>query len=537
MTPESSTQTIDAVVVGAGFAGVYMMIRLRELGLSARLYEAGDGPGGTWYWNRYPGAACDIESLEYSYSFSEELQQEWKWSTRFAAQPEILAYINHVADRFDVRRDMQFETKVTAAAFDEAANRWRIETSRGDRVSARFLVMATGCLSAAKSVEIPGLQEFRGRHYFTAHWPKEGVDFTGKRVGVIGTGSSGIQCIPIIAKQAETLHVFQRTPNFSVPAGNCPMDPEHERKIKADYAALRKKERESNVGILAMLDEEKRSAKQVTPEEREREYELRWNTGGLYFYGSFPDLLIDREANETLAEFARKKIRAKIRDPRVAEILCPKDYPFGAKRICADTGYFETFNRENVTLVDLRATPIEGFTENGLRVGGEEIELDAVVFATGFDAMTGALLGIDIRGRGGKPLREKWSHGPRTYVGLMTEGFPNLFITTGPGSPSVLYNMVLGNEYHVDWIVSAIEHLRETKQRTIEATLPAESAWSQHVNDVGSQTLFPLANSWYLGVNVPGKPRTILPYLGGFQAYKQKCEEVAANGYEGFAIR
>ena len=527
----------DVVVIGAGFAGIYMLHRLRGMGLSARLYEAGDGVGGTWYWNRYPGAACDIESVEYSYSFSDELQQEWQWSTRFAAQPEILAYINHVTDRFDLRRDMQFGTRVTSATFDETAHRWKIATDRGDSVSAQFCVMATGCLSAPKPVEYPGLESFKGKVYHTAYWPKERVDFSGQRVGVIGTGSSGIQCIPLIAKEAATLHVFQRTPNFSVPARNQPMDPDYERSMKARYAELRNKERHSDWGIVAGLDPQTKGAFEVTPEEREREYELRWKTGGLYFYGSFTDLLINREANDTLAEYARKKIREKVSDPVVAEQLCPKDYPFGAKRLCADTDYFETFNRDNVTLVDVKTTPIEKFTAKGLQVGNTEYEVDTLVFATGFDAMTGALLGIDIRGRGGKPLREKWAGGPRTYLGLMTEGFPNLFITTGPGSPSVLYNMVLGNEYHVDWIADCIEHLRKTDRECIEATAPAEDAWSQHVTDIGHMTLFPLANSWYLGANVPGKPRVILPYLGGFKAYSQKCGEVVAKGYEGFALQ
>ncbi|MBL6751056.1 MAG: NAD(P)/FAD-dependent oxidoreductase [Nevskia sp.] len=526
----------DVVVIGAGFAGIYMLHRLRGMGLSARLYEAGDGAGGTWYWNRYPGAACDIESLEYSYSFSEELQQEWKWSTRFARQPEILAYINHVVDRFELRRDMQFNTRVTAAVFDEAAQRWRVSTDQGERISAQFCVMATGCLSAPKPIEYPGAQDFGGRIFHTAHWPKEPVDFSGQRVGVVGTGSSAIQCIPLIAEQAAHLHVFQRTPNFSVPAGNRPMDPDYERSVKARYAALRHKEFHSDAGIVAMLDPQTQSALQATPEERQREYETRWQAGGLYFYGSYVDLLVNREVNEELAEFARRKIRQKVRDPQVAELLCPKGYPFGAKRICADTGYFETFNRDNVSLVDIRKTPIRGLTRKGLQVGDTEYPLDCVIFATGFDAMTGALLNIDIRGRGGRTLRQKWAEGPRTYLGLMTEGFPNLFITTGPGSPSVLFNMVLGNEYHVNWITDCIAYLRSHGRGAIDATAGAEQDWCAHVNAVGEQTLFPQANSWYLGDNVPGKPRVILPYLGGFRAYSQKCEESAARDYEGFAL-
>lgn len=533
---DATEQTYDAVIVGAGFAGLYMLHRLRGMGLRARVYEAGDGVGGTWFWNRYPGAACDIESLEYSYSFSEALQQEWTWSTRFARQPEILAYINHVADRFELRRDIQLSTRVTQALFDESRSRWQIATDRGDRISARFCVMATGCLSAPKPIEYPGASAFQGRILHTAYWPKEPVDFSGQCVGIVGTGSSGIQCIPIIAEQARHLTVFQRTPNFSVPAGNRPMDPDYQRKVKANYAALRAKEHDSDVGICALLDPESRKAMDMTPEEREQEYERRWEAGGLYFYCSYVDLMRDPVANETVAEFARRKIRQKINDPAVAELLVPSGYPFGAKRLCADTGYYETYNRDNVKLVDLRTTPIRGITPKGLQVGETEHELDVIIFATGFDAMTGALLNIDIRGRGNRKLSEHWSTGPRSYLGLMTAGFPNLFITTGPGSPSVLYNMVLGNEYHVDWIARAIVDLERSGCASIETTVEAESDWSTLVNDIGHQTLFTQANSWYLGCNVPGKPRAVLPYLGGFRSYRDRCEEVVARGYEGFAL-
>ncbi|MGQ0620040.1 MAG: flavin-containing monooxygenase [Panacagrimonas sp.] len=529
-------QEYDAVIVGAGFAGLYMLHRLRGMGLRARVYEAGDGVGGTWFWNRYPGAACDIESLEYSYSFSEELQQEWTWSTRFARQPEILAYINHVADRFDLRRDLQLSTRVSLAAFDESRDRWHIETDRGDRVSAHFCVMATGCLSAPKPIEYAGASAFGGRILHTAYWPKEPVDFSGLRVGIVGTGSSGIQCIPIIAEQARHLTVFQRTPNFSVPAGNRPMDPAHERRVKASYAALRAKEADSDVGICALLDPESRNAMDMTPQQREQEYERRWAAGGLYFYCSYVDLMRDRVANETVAEFARRKIRQKIKDPAVAELLVPRGYPFGAKRLCADTGYYETFNRDNVRLVDVKTTPIRGITAKGLQVSDTEHELDVLIFATGFDAMTGALLNIDIRGREGGRLSEHWGAGPRSHLGLMTAGFPNLFITTGPGSPSVLYNMVLGNEYHVNWIARCIADLDRSGRTRIETTAAAESGWSELVNDIGNQTLFTKANSWYLGCNVPGKPRAVLPYLGGFRAYRERCEEVVARGYEGFAM-
>ena len=528
--------TYDAVVVGAGFAGLYMLYRLRQMGFTARVFEAGDGVGGTWFWNRYPGAACDIESLEYSYSFDEALQQEWKWSTRFARQPEILAYINHVADRFDLRRDIQFSTRVSGAAFDEASKLWHVATDQGDRVTARFCVMATGCLSAPKPIEYPGAERFRGRILRTAFWPKEPVDFTGLRVGVVGTGSSGVQCIPIIAEKASQLTVFQRTPNYSIPAGNGPMEPEYEQRVKANYAQLRDIERNSDVGICARLLPETRKTFDVSEAERELEFERRWAAGGLYFYGSFVDLLMDRRANDTITAFAQRKIREKVRDAAVAELLVPKDYPFGAKRLCADTGYYETFNRPNVRLVDIRTTPIREITENGLRVGDEEIELDVLVFATGFDAMTGALLNIDIRGRDGAKFADCWKEGPRTQLGLMTAGFPNLFITTGPGSPSVLYNMVLGNEYHVDWIMRCIDHLDRRQLRTIEATKEAEADWRDTVDEIGRQTLFGAASSWYMGDNVPGKARVILPYLGGFRAYKKTCDAEADAGYPNFAI-
>lgn len=526
----------DAVVVGAGFAGLYALHRLRRMGLRVRVYESGDGVGGTWYWNRYPGAACDIESAEYSYSFDEVLQQEWKWSTRFARQPEILAYVNHVADRFDLRCDIQFETRVTAAVFDEKASRWDIATDRGDRVTARYCVMATGCLSAPKPIEYAGAESFRGRILRTQDWPREGVDFSGLRVGIVGTGSTGIQCIPIIARQARHLTVFQRTPNFSIPAGNAPMDQAYERNYKQNYAELRAVERDSDVGICHRLRPETRRAFDVSAEEREAEYERRWAAGGLYFYCSFVDLLTDKAANDTITAFAQRKIREKIQDPKVADLLVPRDYPFGAKRICADTGYYETFNRDNVRLVDIKSTPIREITPEGLKVGDEVHELDVLIFATGFDAMTGALCNIDIRGRSGQRFSDYWQEGPRNHLGLMTAGFPNLFMTTGPGSPSVLYNMVLGNEYHVEWIADCIRFLESGHGRTIEPTVEAEAGWRRTVDEIGRQTLFGNASSWYMGDNVPGKPRVVLPYLGGFRSYKKICDAEAAEGYPNFAI-
>jgi cyclohexanone monooxygenase len=534
-TPASSPPVaFDAVVVGAGLAGLYMLHRLRELGCSARVYEAGDGVGGTWYWNRYPGARCDVESMDYSYSFSEELQQEWRWTERYASQPEILRYVNHVADRFDLRRDIQLGTRVTAMVFDEAARRWTIETDRGDRVSARFCIMATGCLSTAQVPAIPGLETFAGRWYHTGHWPHEGVDFTGQRVGVIGTGSSGIQSIPIIARQAASLVVFQRTPNFSVPAHNAPLDPEFERELKARYSAHRQQARESRTGFIVAATE--CSALDVGAEERQREYETRWRRGGLGFAFAFADLLKDRAANDTAAEFFREKIRSIVRDPAVAEMLVPRGYPLGTKRMCVDTDYYATFNRDNVTLVDIRQDSIQAITPRGLETRSAEFELDSLVFATGFDAMTGALLRIDIRGRDGASLRDRWADGPRTYLGLTVAGFPNLFAITGPGSPSVISNMVVSIEQHVDWIADCLAYLRARGLDTIEPTAEAEAAWVAHVNKVGDGTLYPLANSWYVGANIPGKPRVFMPYVGGVGVYRQRCDAVAANGYEGFAV-
>jgi len=525
---------VDAVIVGAGFAGLYMLHRARGLGLSARVFEAGDGVGGTWYWNRYPGARCDVESMEYSYSFSDELQQQWKWTERYASQPEILRYIDHVADRFDLRRDIQLETRVTAAAYDEAAHEWNVQTDRGDRVSARFCVMATGCLSSAQVPRFDGLESFEGARYHTGHWPREGVDFTGQRVGIIGTGSSAIQSIPIIARQAAHLLVFQRTPNFSIPARNGPLDAEHERWMKANYPEYRRRARESRTGLLVERNE--CSALAVPPEEREREYEARWRRGGLGFAATYVDLLTNQAANDTAAEFFRAKIRAMVRDAAVAETLTPRHYPVATKRLCVDTDYYDTFNRDNVTLMNLRKAPIVAITPRGLRTRDAEYALDSLVFATGFDAMTGALLAIDIRGRGGRTLREKWSAGPKTYLGLAIAGFPNLFTITGPGSPSVLSNMIVSIEQHVDWIAECVTYLRAHGRAVIEATVEAEEAWVAHVNQVGDATLYPRANSWYMGANIPGKPRIFMPYVGGVGTYRETCDEVAASGYAGFTV-
>ncbi|MDR3535550.1 MAG: NAD(P)-binding domain-containing protein [Acetobacteraceae bacterium] len=446
---EAVPGTVDVVIVGAGFGGMYMLHRLRGLGLSAIVFDVATDVGGTWYWNRYPGARCDVESMQYSYSFSPELQQEWQWSEVFAAQPEILRYARHVADRLDLRRDIRFETKVLQASFDEAAQRWTVRTDRGDMVSAGHCVMATGCLSTARVPDFPGIDSFTGKTYHTGYWPHEPVDFTGLRVAVIGTGSSAIQAIPVIARQAAHVTVFQRTPNYSIPSRNRPMTPAYEASWKSVYPARRAEARQTRNGVLANPNDV--SALAVTEDARRRVYEQRWASGGTTFMAAFNDLIFDKASNDTAASFVREKIRAIVRDSRTADLLTPTDYPIGTKRICVDTDYFETFNRPNVTLVDVRSAPIETITPNGVRTGAQEYAVDAIVFATGFDAMTGTLTRIDIRGRGGRTLTDKWAEGPKTYLGLMTAGFPNLFMITGPGSPSVLSNMIVSIEQHVDW--------------------------------------------------------------------------------------
>jgi cyclohexanone monooxygenase len=524
----------DAVIVGAGFSGLYALHRLRTLGFTARVFEAGADIGGTWFWNRYPGARCDVESLEYSYSFSKELEEEWEWSERYSTQAEILRYLNHVADRFDLRRDIRCNSRVTSASFDETASRWTLEIEGGVTVTARFCVMATGCLSAAKSPEVRGLDTFQGSWYHTGHWPHEPVDFTGKTVGVIGTGSSGIQSIPVIASQAEHVYVFQRTPGFSVPARNAPLSRETVREWLDHREENRAAARQAVFGMLAAAREP--SALEVSPEERDRAYEARWTRGGLGFATTFADLMINRGSNDTAADFVRRKIRDIVRDPATAAALVPEGYPIAAKRLCVDTGYYETFNRPNVTLVDARTEPVEEITPAGLRTARTAYALDVLVFATGFDAMTGALSKIDIRGRNGQSLREKWAGGPRTYLGIMIAGFPNLFTVTGPGSPSVMSNMIVSIEQHVDWIAQCLAHLREGGHASIEAAAAAEDGWVAHVNEVANYTLFPLANSWYMGANVPGKPRLFMPYIGGVGTYRQICDGVVAKGYEGFLL-
>ncbi len=527
----------DAVVVGARFSGLYMLYRLRELGFSTRVYEAGGDAGGTWYWNRYPGARCDSESVFYMLSdhASEELLREWTWSERFAAQPEILRYLQYATDKLDLRRDIQFNTRVTAAVYDEVCGRWEISTGDGGSVSAKFFITAVGCLSAANLPKFEGLETFQGQWYHTGQWPHEGVDFTGQRVAVIGTGATGVQVVPEVAKQAAHVYVFQRTPNYDIPGHNRPLDPEYVHEVKANYKDIWQKARESGFGLPYEVAE--RSALDATPEERQRIYEAAWAKGGFYLgLETFSDLLVNKESNDTASEFVRSKIRETVHDPQVAELLAPKDHAFFTKRPPLEHGYYEAFNRDNVTLVDLRRSPIAEITPQGVRTRDAEYEVDSIVFATGFNAMIGALHQIDIRGRGGVPLKETWAEGPRTYLGVATHGFPNMFMITGPQSPSVLTNMPVAIEQHVEWIAECLAYLREHGVNRIEPLLEAEEDWVAHVTEVADGTLLPLTDSWWVGANIPGKPRLLYPYVGGLGNYRQRCDEVAAKGYEGFAL-
>ena len=524
----------DAVVVGAGISGLYAVHTLRQRGMTVLGIESAAGVGGTWYHNRYPGARCDVESIDYSYSFDEDLQQEWTWSERFATQPELLAYLEHVAERHDLARSFEFLTRVTAAEFDETTGRWTVQTDTGKTVTARFCIMATGVLSAANRPEIPGRDTFAGESYHTGEWPHERVDFTGKRVAVIGTGSSGIQSIPVIAETAEHVVVYQRSPNYSIPAGNRPLTPEQIAEVKASYPERRRKARLSGGGT--PFTPYPKGAMEVDDDERQRIFDEWWQRGGYLFAKAFPDQTVNMASNDAAREYVETRIRQMVEDPQIADDLIPTDHPIGTKRIVTDSGYFTTFNRDNVTLVNLRRTPIEEITETGIRTSDGERDLDMIVFATGFDAMTGALSRIDIRGRGGRELREAWSAGPRTHLGLMVDGFPNMFIMVGPGSPSVLANMVLGAEQQMDWIAACLDHLREQGATAIEPTPDAVDEWVAECNAKAAGTLFPSANSWYMGANIPGKPRVFMPYIGGFAAYGQILDEVAADGYRGMVI-
>lgn len=524
---------LDVVIVGAGFGGLYMLYRARQMGLKARLFEAGDGVGGTWYWNRYPGARCDVPSFEYSYSFDPAIEEDWVWTERYAAQPEILAYIEHVARRHDLYRDITFNTRVTAAHYDQAACLWRVRTDAGGEVDCRFLVLAVGPLSVPNIPDFPGLDSFAGQTVHTGRWPKAGVDVAGKRVAVIGTGSSAIQVAPELAKEAERLYLVQRSPAYSVPSRNRPLAADEVAAMKADYPAIRARA-QANRSALG-LDVGKTSALAVDAAARDAIYEERWRQGGLGFTAAFSDLFEDVEANGTAADFVRRKILATVKDPALAQRLLP-DTLIGCKRLCVDNGYFEMFNRDNVELVDLREAPLERVTPAGIVVGGREIALDVLVLATGFDAITGAHLRIDITGRDGRQLRDKWAEGPKTYLGLGIAGFPNMFMISGPGSPAGLANMVTSGEQNVDWIAGCIGDLDAQGVAEIEADPEAEQAWVEHVNAVADQSIYPLADSWYTGTNVPGKPRIFMPYLD-FPAYRDRCADTARQGYAGFRLR
>jgi cation diffusion facilitator CzcD-associated flavoprotein CzcO len=525
-------KSIDAVIVGAGFAGIYMLYKLRQQGLEARVIEAGSGVGGTWFWNRYPGARCDIPSMQYSYQFSEDLQQEWEWSEKYATQGEILTYAEHVVERFGLADGMTFNTRVEASEYLDDQDQWLVKLDSGEEIRARFVIMATGCLSKPNFPNIKGLDQATVPVYHTGNWPHEGVDFTGLRVGVIGTGSSAIQSTPIIADQAQSLTIFQRTPNYSIPAYNGPLDPEYVRELKARYPEYRQENWQRGFG--ADFDDNDQSAFDVSDTARQQAYEERWAKGGLAFLAAYNDLVFDMKANDTAREFFKSKISERVNDPALTEKLVPTA-PIGCKRLCVDTDYYEIYNRDHVQLVDLNETPITEISGNRVVTGDHHYEVDALVLATGFDAMTGAVMNIDIRGKQGVMLQEKWAAGPKAYLGLATAGFPNLFLVTGPGSPSVLSNMLPSIEQHVEWISDCIQYMNEHQHRTIDPQPSAENEWVEHVNEVAGASVYPGCNSWYLGANVEGKTRVFMPYLG-VPPYVEKCNQVVADGYQGFAL-
>ena len=528
-TPVLPGDTFDAVIVGAGFTGLYMLHVLRQKGFTARLVDAASGVGGTWYWNRYPGARCDIESMQYSFQFSEELQQEWEWTERYASQPEILAYIEHVADRFDLTRDIQFDTRVEAATWDENTGEWTVETDRGQALHARYFIMAVGCLSAPIKPTFEGEADFTGETYQTSIWPKEPVDFKGKRVGIIGVGSSAIQAGPLIAEEAEHVFIYQRTPNYVVPAQNRPLTPEEVRDIKSDYKGFRAK---AYAGLTAFLFERHdQSVFDLTPDERRARFDNYWNIGGLPFLGAFNDILFNDDANQACIDYWRSRIEEIIDDPKLVDLLTP-DEEFGCKRLCSGTGFYEMFNRDNVTLVDVRGTGIERFTPAGLRAEGVDYDLDTIIFATGFDAMTGSVTRIRITGKGGQTIQQKWAEGPKTYLGLMISGFPNMFNMVSAGSPSVLATMVTAAEQHGDWVGECLDHMRETGKTVIEAIPEAEAEWSAEVKRAGDASLRTNCDSWYVGSNIEGKARAFAPYIGGWPPYVARCNAETASKYE-----
>jgi cation diffusion facilitator CzcD-associated flavoprotein CzcO len=530
----SSTESknFDAIVVGAGFAGMYLVHRLRNMGFSVRCIESASDVGGTWYWNRYPGARCDVPSLEYSFKFDEQLQQDWQWPERYSAQPEILEYAKHVADRFDLRKDITFNTQVESAHYDEDGMQWKVATNKGENLTAQFCIMASGALSSTNYPNIKGLKSFKGEMHHTGAWPQDKkVDFSGKRVGIIGTGSSGIQAIPMLAEQAEHLHVFQRTAQYAIPSRNKPMDKKEEREVKANYKAFRDKIYRLPGAVLR--PENVKSVTEAGPEETEEILEKAWARGGTGFLRAFSDLMENAEKNAVASDFAKKKMGEIVQDPEILKKLMP-DYSIGCKRIVLDTNYFQTYNRDNVTLVDVKDHPIDEITEKGIITNGIEYELDCIIFATGYDAMTGALTRIDIRGRNRATVKETWKDGPQAFMGMAVNGFPNMFTICGPGSPSVLSNVITHIEQNVEWISDCMSHMRDNGKNCIEVTRESEMEWSAHVAELGDASLFAQCNSWYVGANIPGKPRVFLAYAGGFPAYTDKCDDIASNGYAEF---
>lgn len=532
---KKSVESFDAIVIGAGFSGLYMLHSLRESGFSTRVYEAAEDVGGVWYWNRYPGARCDSESIYYNYTFSEELYKEWSWSSRFVGQPEILRYLNFVADKFDLRRDIQFKTRVESAHYDERDNRWEIHLDDGSCILTKYFITGVGCLSASNIPDFKGIDSFEGERYHTGNWPHEEVDFKGKRIGIIGTGSSGIQAIPVIAQEAGHLTVFQRTPQYSTPANNHLHDPTFIQKTKENYREIKRKMRWNPSGLA--VEPIGASAIEDSKEERQKIYEKAWERGGLDFQFSYGDLTVNAQSNETACEFIRSKIKETVKDPEVAKKLMPTYY-YSTKRPVMDTHYYETFNRENVSLIDVKEDPIMEITPKGIQTTNKEYELDMLVFATGYDAMTGSLFKMDIRGKNGMSLKEKWDNGKKvkTHLGITTSGFPNMFMITGPESPSVLINMPSAIEQHVEWIRDCMNYLRENNIERMEATAEAEDSWSKHCKEVADSTLFPQTDSWYTGKNIASKPSGFLIYVGGLTAYRKKCDEIADRGYEGFSL-
>lgn len=525
---------VDVIIIGAGFGGLRALHSMHEIGMSATVLEASDDLGGVWHCNRYPGARCDVESYDYSYMFSPELEQEWRWSERYATQPEVLRYAHHVAERFDLRSDINFNTRMAWAVFDEHGNRWTVASDDGREWSARFLILAVGQLSTTKRPLLQGQDEFRGDIYHSAKWPREPIDFAGKRVGIIGTGSSGVQMTPVIAATADHLTVFQRSANFSIPAANAPISDAEDRAVKAGYRERRQKALNSPSGLGFVPNGA--SALDAGPDERKAVYEAAWNRLGFGFALAYKDILLDQASNDTAADFVRGKIAEQVEDPATRALLTPHGFPFGTKRPSVDSNYFATFNRSNVTLVDIKADPIEAITPHGLRTKGAHTPLDILIFATGFDAFTGSLLRFEICGREGVTLAEKWAGGPLTYLGLGVAGFPNMFVIAGPGSPSLLSNVILSIEQQVEWLGALIDHAAQAGIETIEATPEAEREWVEHVNARAEETLYPRAASYYMGAEIAGKPRVFMPYSGGVRGYRRKLEAVAAQAYSGFTL-